>query len=175
MVVPMTNVRILGPRADVERVVAELHALGLVEIADARRSETVDPLAGAEDRSARGAELRRLIQRVDGCLAHATAPPAAAALEQPLDAAATQAELEPLSCRAGALRRELDALRDESLVLPGYLEPLRRLLPLVPELADLDDEQLRRLRLGTVALVLNTDDERIVDALRSELTEELGA
>jgi V/A-type H+/Na+-transporting ATPase subunit I len=175
MVVPMTKVRILGPRADVERVVAELHALGLVEIADARRSETVDPLAGAEDRSARGAELRRLIERVDGLLADTTDHPAAAALEQPLDTAATQAELEPLSSRAGALRRELDALRDESLVLPGYLAPLRRLLPLVPELADLDDEELRRLRLGTVALVLNTDDELIVDALRTELAEELGA
>ncbi|HET6548410.1 MAG TPA: V-type ATPase 116kDa subunit family protein, partial [Solirubrobacter sp.] len=42
------------------------------------------------------------------------------------------------------------------------------------ELADLDDEKLRLLRLGTVALVLNTDDERIVEALRAELVEDLG-
>jgi V/A-type H+/Na+-transporting ATPase subunit I len=174
VLVPMTKVRILGRRADVERVVAELHALGLVEIADARGSQDVDALAGDEDRSARSAELRRLAAEVDGLLADTTDQPAAAPLDRPLDTAATQAVLEPLSSRAGALRRELDALRDESLVLPGYLEPLRRLLPLVPELADLDDEQLRRLRLGTVALVLNTEDERIVDALRTELAEELG-
>ena len=75
---------------------------------------------------------------------------------------------------AEALRRRLDALRDERLVLPGYLEPLRRLLPLVPELADLDDEDLRLLRLDTVALVLNTDDEPVVQTLREQLSEELG-
>ena len=60
------------------------------------------------------------------------------------------------------------------MVLPAYLEPLRRLLPLAPELADLDGEQLRLLRLATVALVLNTDDEQIVDTLREQLAEELG-
>jgi V/A-type H+/Na+-transporting ATPase subunit I len=175
VLVPMTKVRILGRRADVERVVSELHALGLVEIADARGSEDVGSLDGDADRSARSAGLRRLAAQVDGLLADTTGRPARAPLDRPLDTAATQAELEPLSARAGALRRELNALRDERLVLPGYLEPLRRLLPLVPELADLDDEQLRRLRLGTVALVLNTEDERIVDALRTELAEELGA
>ncbi|MGH2823963.1 MAG: hypothetical protein ACRDLY_13260, partial [Thermoleophilaceae bacterium] len=72
------------------------------------------------------------------------------------------------------LRRRLDALRDERLVLPGYLEPLRRLLPLVPELAELDDEDLRHLRLGTVALVLNTEDELVVQTLRGQLSHELG-
>ena len=82
---------------------------------------------------------------------------------RPLDAGEADAELERLSPRVEALGRRLDALRDERLVLPGYLEPLQRLLPLVPELADLDDEQLRVLRLGTVALVLNTDDEQMVD------------
>ncbi len=69
----------------------------------------------------------------------------------------------------------LSALRDEQLELPGFLEPLRRLLPLVPELADLDDEELGALRLDTVALVLNTEDEQLVLALREQLAEELGA
>src|SRR3954469_17186429 len=107
MVVPMTKVRILGRRGDVERVVAELHALGLVEIADARRSEAVDPLAGDKDRSARAEQLRGLAAQVDELLTETTAHPAAARLGRPLDTAAARAELEPLSSRAGALRREL--------------------------------------------------------------------
>ena len=43
-----------------------------------------------------------------------------------------------------ALGRRLRRSATSVCVLPGYLEPLRRLLPLVPELADLDDEELRR-------------------------------
>src|SRR5689334_13391556 len=99
----MTKVRILGRQADVERVVSELHALGLVEIADARGSQDVAPLAGDEDRSARSAELRRLAAQVDGLLADTTDQPAGAPLDRPLDTATTRAELEPLSSRAGAL------------------------------------------------------------------------
>ena len=177
MLLPMTQVRILGRQRDVERVVGELHQLGLVEIADARESQAVEPLGGEEDRSARAAELRLLAARTDGLLAEIAddpAPSTTTLAERPVDTDAIRAELELLSPQVDALRGRLDALRDERLVLPGYLEPLRRLLPLVPELADLDDEKLRRLRLGTTALVLNTDDERIVDALRGELAEELG-
>jgi V/A-type H+-transporting ATPase subunit I len=177
----MTKVRILGRRRDVERVVGELHQLGLVEIADAHESQAVEPLGGEEDRSARAAELRLLAARTDGLLAEIADDPAPSTTTQedlaqrPLDTDAIRAELELLAPQVDALRVRLDTLRDECLVLPGYLEPLRRLLPLVPELADLDDEKLRLLRLGTIGLVLNTDDERIVDALRGELAEELGA
>ena len=92
----------------------------------------------------------------------------------PLDPEAVQAELQRLSPEVEALDRRLEALRDELLILPGYLQPLRRPLPLVPELADLDDDQLRRLGLGTVALVLNTDDERVVETLRESLVDALG-
>jgi hypothetical protein len=95
------------------------------------------------------------------------------AIRRPLDAGAARAELERLTFEVAALSGRLDALHDERLVLPSYLEPLRLLLPLVPELADLDDQQLQRLRLGTVALVLNTEDELIVTMLRDQMAEEL--
>ena len=68
MLVPMTKVRLLGARGDVERVVDELHQLGLVEIADARASLAVDGLGGDEDRSKRRKELRRLAAQTDGLL-----------------------------------------------------------------------------------------------------------
>jgi V/A-type H+-transporting ATPase subunit I len=176
----MTKVRILGPRSEVERVIDELHELGLVEIADARPSEAVDELGGNDARSARRAALQRLATRVDGLLAEvpvdagAEEPAQELSVRRPLDARAVGVELERLAPVVKALRHRQDALRDESLVLPGYLEPLRRLLPLAPEIVDLDDAQLSLLRLGTVALVLNTEDERFVDTLREALAEELG-
>jgi V/A-type H+/Na+-transporting ATPase subunit I len=180
MLVPMTKVRLLGRRRDVERAVEQLHRLGLVEIADARASLAADGLGGEEDRSERREALRSLGAETDGLLAliPASAQAVGAAREHPargpLDVDALGAELGRVSLPVEVLGRRLAALRDEQLVLPGYLEPLRRLLPLVPELADLDDGELRALRLDTVALVLNTDDEQVVEALREELGEELG-
>jgi V/A-type H+-transporting ATPase subunit I len=180
VLVPMAKVQILGPRSEVELVIDELHELGLVEIADARPSEAVEELGGEETRSARRDALQLLATRVDGLLAEvpvdagAEEPAQEPPVRRPLDARAVGAELAHLATVVEALRRRQDALRDESLVLPGYLEPLRRLLPLAPEIVDLDDGQLRLLRLGTVALVLNTEDERFVDTLREALAEELG-
>jgi V/A-type H+/Na+-transporting ATPase subunit I len=181
VLVPMTKVRILGRRSDVQRVIGELHRLGLVEIADARASDAMPGLGDEQARSAYAEDLRRIADRIESLLAQITPAPGAPAaahedplLRRPPDADSLTAELGRLSPPVDALRRRLDALRDERLVLPGYIEPLRRLLPLVPELADLDDERLRLLRLGTVALVLNTDDGRIVDALRAGLSAELG-
>jgi V/A-type H+/Na+-transporting ATPase subunit I len=171
----MTKIQILGRRGEVERVIGELHRLGLVEIADARASQAVEGLGDEKPRSARRERLILLAARTDELLA--AIPPDAGADDEParpLDAGEAEAELDRLSPRVEALTRRLDALRDERLVLPGYLEPLQRLLPLAPELADLDDEQLRAARLGTVALVLNTDDEQMVDTLREQLAEELG-
>ena len=75
--------------------------------------------------------------------------------------------VEPLAAR-------IEDLRTESAVLPRYIEPLRRLLPLVPELAELDESEIQALQLQAVALVLNTGDETIVDVLREALRTDLG-
>ena len=180
MIVPMTKVRLLGARRDVERVVDELQQLGLVEIADARASLAVDGLVGGEDRSKRRVELRRLAAQTDGLLrliaGAATLGDAgqAQAVGGPLDLAAIGAELEPMASGAEDLARRLSALRDDRLGLPRYLEPLCRLVPLVPELANLDDDALRALRLDTIVLVLNTDDEQLIETLAEALAEELG-
>jgi V/A-type H+-transporting ATPase subunit I len=172
----MTKAQILGPRAEVERAVSELQRLGRVEIADARAANGVEGLRGEELRASHRDDLRALAAQADGLLAEldAAGPAHAERVEHALDLSALKDELDRLSTPADELRRRLDALRDERLVLPGYLEPLRRLLPLVPELAELDDEDLRHLRLGTVALVLNTEDELVVQTLRGQLSEELG-
>ena len=174
MLVPMTKVRLLGRRHDVERVVEGLHRLGLVEIADARASLAADGLGGEEDRSERRAQLRQLAAQADALLELMPSGAQALAAAQPARPPLDAAELQRVTGPVEALGHRLAALREERLVLPGYLEPLRRLLPLVPELADLDDEELRALRLDTVALVLNTDDEQLVETLREELAQALG-
>jgi V/A-type H+-transporting ATPase subunit I len=168
----MTKVRILGRRHEVERVVEQLHRLGLVELADARGSERVNELGGEQTRSTRREQLRLLAAQVHALLGEGSAD--AGAERAALDTDALHAELDRLALPVEALDRRLDALRDEAVLLPGYLEPLRRLVPLVPELADLDDDELRRLRLDTAALVLNTDDETVLELLRDELADELG-
>jgi hypothetical protein len=86
-----------------------------------------------------------------------------------------RAKLESLTRQVEAVRHRLDALRDEQVVLPTYLEPLRLLLSLVPVLARLDVAELRQIGLATAVVVLNTDDERLVDAIRVELVEEFDA
>ena len=182
MLVPMTKVRLLGARREVERVVDELHQLGLVEIADARGSLAVEELAGDEDRSTRRERApppRRADERAADLIAGAATRRDAAQdpLGRPLDLAALEAELEPISrgveASAGAGCR---APRRAARAPPGYLEPLRRLLPLVPELADLDDEELAPAPAGHRSRSSSTPTtSSVLELLRDELAEELGA
>jgi V/A-type H+-transporting ATPase subunit I len=179
MLVPMTKARILGPRSAAEAVLGELHRIGLVELADGRTAHALGGLDGAASRSARVEELGLVLALTEKLLDELmTDEPRSAGsatpLGRPLDLPELRAELGSLTRGVEEVGRRLDALRDEHLVLPTYLEPLRMLLPLVPVLADLDVENLRMIGLATVAIVLNTDDERLVETLRLELAEELG-
>jgi V/A-type H+-transporting ATPase subunit I len=178
MLVPMTKVRILGPRSSAGAVLGELHQLGLVELTNARVAHSLSELAGAETRSARSEELAVVRAQTEKLLGEVPdeARPAGTVepLPRPLDLSDLSGRLESLTVRVEKVRRRLDALRDEHLMLPTHLEPLRLLLALVPVLAKLDAGELRQLGLATVIVVLNTDDERLVDALRAELVDELG-
>ncbi|HEX5201810.1 MAG TPA: V-type ATPase 116kDa subunit family protein [Actinoplanes sp.] len=174
----MAKVRILGRRFAADAVLGELQRLGLVQLADARGAHALDGLDGAEVRSARRDELaaaraqteKLLGELADGSRSAAVVEP----LPRPLDVPELRLRLDRLTAGADRIRRRLDALRDERLVLPRILEPLRLLLSLVPVLATLDVEKLRQIGLATAVVVLNTDEERLVDALRAELVAELG-
>jgi hypothetical protein len=50
--------------------------------------------------------------------------------------------LREVTPQVDALNTRIDALRAEAAVLPRYVEPLRRLLPLIPELPELDENAL---------------------------------
>jgi V/A-type H+-transporting ATPase subunit I len=175
MLVPMTKVRILGRRSSADAVLGELHRLGLVELADARVAHPLDELAGVEVRTAKSDELTQTLAQTEKLLGELSDAPRLTDALQPPILPGLRARLDSVTGSVEEVDRRLDALRDERLVLPTYLEPLRLLLSLVPVLAALDAEKLRQIGLGTVVIVLNTDDERLVDALRLELAGELGA
>ena len=178
MLVPMTKVRVVARRSELARVLEELQGLGLVELADAEAS--LERLGGGELRAERCDELRFLLAESDALLALLPARlPRDSSGTDPVpgdvDTARLHALLAGLTSAAGRVTSRLDALRDDEVVLPRFLGPLQRLVALVPELADLSDAELARLRLDTVALVLNTEDEQVVELLRGELATALGA
>jgi len=171
----MTQVRIIGHKPELAHALEELYGLGLVELADASETSST-PFAHHGEHQARRDALAFLLAGTDAVLE--LLPPQPALLGDPVpgpvDTAALHDELDALAPDIETLTGRREALRDELVTLPRYLEPLRRLLPLVPELADLDGPALARLRLDTVTLVLNTDDERVLGALRDELEQAIG-
>ena len=176
MLARMTKVQIVGPMVQRERALEELYGLGLVELDDASGPPAAT-LIGHDERREHCEELRRLMVETDAVLGLLPALPPLFGDQVPgaVDRTALRGELARLAPDVEALTARLDAMGDELVVLPRYLEPLRQLLPLIPELADLDDDQLALLRLDTVTLVLNTDDDQVVEALRVELAEAIGA
>jgi V/A-type H+-transporting ATPase subunit I len=182
----MTKVRILGRRQEADRVLGELHRLGLVEIADARSDPRLDPASTpTEGDVVREASLERdllleMRDKLDAVFAslpsEGTGVGAPARVDDrpaPQDLALLRAELDELADGWEELDRRLSELRDERVVLAGYVGSLHQLLPLVPVLAQLGTERLRQLGIATVALVLNTDHDELVDVLRAELASTL--
>lgn len=180
MLVRMAKVRLVGPKRRLDLLLEELHKLELVELADARAEPYgVAPLPEDPRRLSRLDELRFLVAELEALLdllgpGHRTAPGRGDLVPGEVDAAHVRARMEGVTPRVEELRGRIEALEDELVVLPRYLEPLENLLPLVPELADLEEHELDMLRLDTIALVLNTTDEGVVETLRRELAEEIG-
>jgi V/A-type H+/Na+-transporting ATPase subunit I len=176
VLVAMTKVQIVGSKREVEPILSRLYGMGLLELGSALEEPALQlaPYPGDDERAARGREQRLLLAQLDGLLTLT----GNSSLMIPAVETATSAELsrqlnelmptvEPLAAR-------IEDLRNEAAVLPRYIDPLRRLLPLVPELAELDESEIRALQLQAVALVLNTGDETIVDVLREALRTDLG-
>ncbi|MGF1470667.1 MAG: V-type ATP synthase subunit I [Rubrobacteraceae bacterium] len=178
--VPMSKVRVIGPKARLDAVLEELHRLEMVHLIDVEEEDFEVPALSPDERhAARADELRFLVAELEALLdllepdgehteAREDLIPGA------VDTKALRAQLVEVTPGVEELRGRIEALEDEQVVLPRYVEPLRQLLPLVPELADLEEQELNLLRLDTVALVLNTDDETLVELLRDELAETVG-
>ena len=175
MLVRMTRLRIVGRRERADETLRALHRLGRVQLDRAPEIARlgVEPMPRDPLHDDRANELRLLLARLDGLLALAPGRTLAPDDDE-ADPSAIRASLDAVAPRVVSLATELDALRAEQAALPRYLDSLRTLVPLAPELASLDDKQLRMLGLETVALLLDGRDMAIVDALRTELADSLG-
>jgi V/A-type H+-transporting ATPase subunit I len=176
----MRKVRVIGRRAALDRVVEDLFRQRRIELRDARdEAPDLQPLEADAEREARRRERALLAARLEGLLAlapggaGAPAPPGDP-VEGAVDLPALRAQLDALAPDVERAAARVEALQAEESVLGRYVEPLRRLLPLVPELADLEEDELAALGLDTTAIVLATDDDGLVEALRRELQELLG-
>jgi len=181
VLVPMTKVRIIGRRERLEEVLEHLYSLRLVELVDveAEPLPAVDRPSGSEERTERRERLRLLVAELDGLLDLTGGDGAPVAEEIPfepheVDPEGVRAEVRALAPRVDELTARIQALFAEEVVVGRYIGLLRHLLEIVPELRLLDTE-LAALRLGTIALVLNTEDASVVELLREELRGTLGA
>jgi V/A-type H+/Na+-transporting ATPase subunit I len=176
VLVAMTKVQIVGRKHHVEPILERLHRMGLLELISARDEPALElaSIAGEDRRAARVQEQRLVLAQLDGLL---TLAGDSAATVVAVDAASSddiRRELNTIFPLVEPLAARIEDLQTELVVLPRYIEPLSRLLPLVPELAELDESEIRALRLNAVAIVLNTSDENVVDVLREALRTELG-
>lgn len=176
MLVAMTKVHIVGRKRAVEPILGRLYRMGLLELGSALEEPSLQlaPYPGEDERAARGREQRLLLARLDGLLTLAGDSDATVPAVEAASSVELSRELKTVVPLVEPLAERIEDLRTESAVLPRYIEPLRRLLPLVPELAELDEREIQALQLQAVALVLNTGDERIVDVLREALRADLG-
>jgi len=178
--VPMSKIQVIGPRARLEDTLEELHRLEMVHLVDVEEEESGVPRVSLGERhTARADELRLLVAELEALLDLLDPDGGHVEIRGDLvpgavDTGPLRSQLAEVSPRVEALRGRIEALEDEQLVLPRYVEPLRQLLPLVPELSDLGERELALLRLETTALVLNTGDEGIVEMLRDELSGSVG-
>jgi V/A-type H+-transporting ATPase subunit I len=175
----MSKVLIVSRSQSLQTAIAAIHHARCLELVDASAIQGVpgDPPPPDPERGRRVTALRSLGAQLDGLLelagrdAGSLSDDRAASVDVP----ALRRELAAVAPRVDELVGTVEALREERAVLPRYLEPMREVLELVPELARLDDADLRALGLDTVALVLATEDDALVRALRDELGERLGA
>ena len=176
MLVEMKKVQVVGRKEHIEAVLGRLYGLGLLELGTAPEEPALElaPFPGEDARAARGQALGLVLAQLEGLLALAGDTGTTVEAFEATAPDDIGSELKALTPRVEPLAARIEELRTEAAVLPRYVEPLRRLLPLVPELAELDEDEIRALQLEAVALVLNTGDETVVDVLREALRAELG-
>lgn len=150
-----------------------------MQLTDTSATHGLGEVGDSESRSARHEQLGKLADQIDELLSllpgrrdETGSAPSAAAPADPLEDQSV--EVAQIRDRVQNVQQRLDALNDERAALTRHLSTLTRLMPLVPELADLDAADIGALRLATAVLVLNTDDDTLVETLRLELAGLLG-
>lgn len=186
MLVPMARVQIIGLRSHLPLTLEVLRRLRCLEIVDATADadSLIAPLAG-DDLVRERAGLEALRTRVEALFeTAATVMPDVGATDgggglrshdEPetgdsggLAIQQVGAELDELEPRIAAALRRIDELEAEQAALPRYLGSLRRLVPAMPALAELEGYE-------TVALLIDARHAAVLDTLRTDLERGLGA
>lgn len=168
--VPMTKVQVLGHRRVLDATLAVLHqsrCLHLVAVSE-DASVTLPPLAVDDAHLQRSEDLRYLRTRLDALLRLASGAPLPTDVGlSTIDLASLQEELDAEAPDLEKLVAAVEELRAELETLPRHLESLQRLLPLVPDLSELDGYE-------TTALLLDARHGAVLAELNDRLTSELG-
>jgi len=169
---PMAKLEIVGHRPRLESLLDCLHRLGVVQIVDV--SEGLGPGSSqavpiADRTSARWATLQPLRTRLEALL-DADPRPEPASAASPFDPSMLSGLVSDLDRVEPDVRRRvkaLDDLRARRAALPRHARALRRLLPLVPEMVELE-------RYDTAILMLEHRHAGLLDLIQEELTNAVG-
>lgn len=138
MLVPMAKVHVIGHRRRLDQTLEALHRLSSVQLIDVARDATVTlpPLTADDSQSREMEDLRFAKARLDALLALASEIPVAD--PSPVDLAVIRRELEEFGPSIESMAQVLEELEAEFETLPRHLRSLKRLLPLIPELTELE-------------------------------------
>ncbi|HEY9384381.1 MAG TPA: V-type ATPase 116kDa subunit family protein [Gemmatimonadales bacterium] len=109
MIIPMSRVRVLGPRGQLDPVLTALQDTGLVHLTEPRSVELLQPVTPSEAEARRARQLRALVREVDG-LPFASKPDAARGSSALGDARSETREFARWARSAGRARRALARL-----------------------------------------------------------------
>src|SRR5438094_5235492 len=147
MLVAMTKVQIVGRKRHVEPVLDRLYRMGLLELVSAPEEAALElaPFPGENERAERGQQQQLVLAQLDGLLTLAGDSAASIPAIEAASSDDLSRELTTLIPLVEPLTARIEDLQTELAVLPRYIEPLRRLLPLVPELTELDESEIGAL------------------------------
>jgi V/A-type H+/Na+-transporting ATPase subunit I len=167
MLVPLVQMEVIGLTTRLDDALLVLQRLQCAQVV----ATAASPAAPAAGRStAAGDERRR--ERVTRLLS--LAPDRAGARERPPSDDALDDLLDRVYPRVHDLLERMAAFDAEADDLARRVEALDALQPLIPELSTLNDGQLARLGLASIALVLEDPRAAVITAFGTELDDLLG-
>ncbi len=162
MLVPMTKVHLIGHRRRLQPTLAALQGLSAMQLIDVTKdaSVTLPPLSADDAQLGEIEELRYLIARLDAAFALSSHPPQPSS--SVVDLGEIRVEIDAAAPELEDLSRATDELEAELETLPRHLQSLKRLLPLVPELTELES-------YDTDAVVLDARHSSVLGDLNAAL------
>ncbi|MGL5809157.1 MAG: V-type ATP synthase subunit I [Nocardioides sp.] len=174
MLVPITQLEVVGRRHRLDDVLVALQAARLAEVVSVLDSREGRESSTRQDAETTVEELVLVEQRVATLLACGPAVEFSAGSSCRMTPVEVQAVLLAANDAAEPLLERRERLREELESLPRTSASLGVLIPLVPEFAEMTDEELAQIHLATIALMLEDPDGAVVTQVRQQLDELLG-